>query len=520
VLAGGAALYLAGVLLEYASRAGQSVATSYAVLRMIRALRMRLIAHVMELKAAFHDKTLSGTLVTRATGDFDSLSDSLNMGVLTSVVDLAVLAGCVVGMFVLSWQLALTTLVVLPFVAWIVQQFSRGLKTAMLKARAKISALNAYTQECLYGNATIKLLTGEREAARRYDVLNIEFRDAQMSSVVLDAAMFSVLDGIASITVGVVLWLAVTRSGIADAVSAGVMVAFVQYVQQLFEPLKQLGNKMAMLQGAFTSIDRVFGVLRHDERIAGALPCPPISGRVEFRDVSFAYDAAAPVPERILDRISFQLQPGESLAIVGPTGSGKSTIIKLLTKLYDGYQGTIELDGLDLAALEPTSLRRRVAIVPQDIVLFDGTVEFNISLGMDGVTRADVERAARQVGADEFIRRLPGGYDHAIRERGANLSHGQRQLIAFARALARNPGLVILDEATSSVDPESEAYVQAAIASLLKGRTVIVIAHRLSTIRRCDKILVLERGRVVEDGAHEELLARRAAYYRLHEAMA
>jgi ABC-type multidrug transport system fused ATPase/permease subunit len=518
VLLYGASFYLLAVLGEYITRAGQSITTALAVHRMIRKMRANLVTQVMRLKASFHDQSLSGALVTRATSDFDNLSESLNMGVLTSVVDIAVLGGCVIGMFIMSWPMALCAILILPLVAWIVRGFSKGLKAAMLKTRKKIAALNAFTQECFYGHSTIKLLTAEAAAEKRYNQLNIEFRDAQMDSVILDSMMFSILDGIASITVGLVLWLGITQLLDIQLVTAGVMVAFVQYIQQLFEPLKNLGNKMAMLQGAFTSIDRVFGVLDLKDWVGGHVPSPKIKGSVRFEHVSFSYDKSRANAPKILHDVSFDLQPGKSLALVGATGSGKSTIVKLLSKLYDQYSGHIFIDDLDLATIEPDSLRKQIAIVPQDIVLFDGTVAFNIGLGDPTVTRESIEAAARDVGADGFIRRLSGGYEHHVKERGANLSHGQRQLLAFARALARSPSLVILDEATSSVDPESEAVVQAAIARLLKGRSVIVIAHRLSTIRQCDKILVIEKGRVIESGKHDELKALGATYARLLES--
>ncbi len=520
-LAMGALLFGLIVFGSYVSRASQSVVTSVAVHRMIKTLRMRLFGHVIDLNASYHDRSMSGALVTRVTSDFDNLSESLNMGVLTSLVDIAVLIGCVIGMFVLDWRLALTALFILPVVFFIVQWFSKAMKTAMLKARVKIAALNAFTQECFYGHQTVKLLTAEPAAASTYGKLNREFRDAQMGSVVLDAFMFAILDGIASITVGLALWFVVSDRLAGAALSAGVLVAFVQYVQQLFEPLKQLGNKMAMLQGAFTSIDRVFGVMNETAKIGGSKAVPSIKGDVEFRDVSFAYQASgAGGGTRILSDVTFKLDQGQTMAIVGPTGSGKSTLVKLLAKLYDGYDGQILLDGLDLKLLDPEALRLAMSIVPQDIVLFDGTIAFNIGLGRSTVSRQDIEAAAKEVGADDFIRRLGKGYDQEIREQGANLSHGQRQLIAFARALARNPGLVILDEATSSIDPDSEATIQAAIARILKGRTVIVIAHRLSTIRQCDRILVVDKGKIIESGKHDELLAQKGTYFGLHQAFA
>jgi len=518
-----AALYLGIILAAYAARSLQAVVSSLAVLRMIKTLREKLFLHVMGLKAAFHDHSMSGALVTRATSDFDNLSESLNMGVLTSVVDVAVLVGCIAGMFTLNWRLALCALVILPVVGGVVQWFSKGLKAAMLLARIKIAALNAFTQECLYGHTTIKLLTAEVSAEGKYDVLNTQYRDAQMGSVVLDATMFAVLDGIASITLGLVLWVVVagvTKQSLiqpswGDALSAGVIVAFVAYIQQLFEPLKQLGNKMAMLQGAFTSIDRIFGVLAKGDKVAGELKLPALRGDLVFERVSFAYGEGL-----VLDDISFALKSGESLALVGATGSGKSTIVKLLAKLYDGYLGKIILDGHDLSLLEPHELRQLLAIVPQDIVLFDGTIAFNIGLGLPGITRERIAEAARQASADGFISRLPLGLDEVIKEQGSNLSHGQRQLLAFARALVKAPNLVILDEATSSIDRESEGIIQRATQNLLKGRTVIVIAHRLSTIRQCDNILVIDKGRIVESGSHTQLLAKRGAYFALYQGFA
>lgn len=523
VLFWSAIAFFSCVVAEYGVRAAQSVLSSLAVHRMIRSLRAKLVRHVLKLKCLFHDKTLSGSLVTRATSDFDNLSESLNMGVLTSVVDIAVLTGCIIGMFTLDWQLALYAVAIVPFVGALVQWFSKSLKTAMMLARVKIAALNAYTQECLYGHATIKTLVAERDAVRKYGKLNIEYRDAQMGSVVLDALMFAVLDGIASITIGVVLWLIVRDMQMESAISAGIAVAFVQYIQQLFEPLKQLGNKMAMLQGAFTSIDRIFTVLSKDEFVHGSGSLGQVRGRLAFRDVSFSYaaqDKVGEVAERVLKDVSFTVEPGQSLAIVGATGSGKSTIIKLISRLYDGYSGSIVLDGTEISYLDPLAVRSHVAIVPQDIVLFDGSIAFNIALDHPGVTRDDIEAVCKKIGAHAFVSRLPGGYDFMIREQGGNLSQGQRQVLAFARAMVRKPELIILDEATSSVDPASEQIIQQATAAMLAEKTVIVIAHRLSTIRRCTNILVLDKGRVIEEGTHEALLEKQGTYFGLSTAFA
>lgn len=513
--------YATAVILEYAGRIGQTLAASSAVHKMIRSMRESVIQHVLRLSASFHDRSMSGALVTRATSEFDNLSESLNQGVLTAVVDLAVLAGCMIGMLVLDWRLALTAFLMLPLLVIVVKNFSRILRESMLAARKMLATLNAYTQECLYGSSAVKLLNATADATSRYKQLNEKYRSAQMRSVIVDATMFAILDGFSAMTTGIVLWIAVRHLAPADfltsnstetAISAGVLVAFIQYVQQLFEPLKQLGNKMAMLQGAFTSIERIFTLLETDEKISGSEDYHCQGGQVEFKNVFFGYGK-----NDVLKDINLTIPPGTTLALVGPTGSGKSTIIKLIAKLYDGYRGHILLDGKELKSLDPRSLRTKIAIVPQDITLFDGTLRFNIGLDREGITDSSIQKALKSVCADDFLTGLPGGLDFKIREQGANLSHGQRQLIVFARAVASDPALLILDEATSSIDPESEIRVQKATEALLHNRTVIVIAHRLSTVERCDQILLVKDGEILERGSHDQLMGADKEYRKLHD---
>jgi ATP-binding cassette subfamily B protein len=416
-----------------------------------------------------------------------------------------VLVGCIAGMFILSPKLAITAVFILPVMTWVVLWFSKKLNESMLSSRKNLAALNGFTQEALTSLNAVKLLNAEAGVTRRYGTLNNAYRDAQLENVYYDSLMFAAIDGISSITLGIVLFIAIKATGLAEDLTAGVMVAFVQYVQQLFEPLKQLGSKMAMLQGAFTSMERIFGLLDRQDHVQGDQPAS-WNGAVNlsFEQVTFAYQAEH---QPVLRSVSFDLPAGTSLAIVGSTGSGKSTVVKLLTKLYDGYTGQIRIDGQSIANQTPESVRSRMGVVPQDIVLFEGSVAFNIGMNRPGVTMDEIRAAAATVGADSFIRQFPGGYDFQIKEGGANLSHGQRQVLVFARALIGQPPLLILDEATSSIDPESEALIQEATAKLLKERTVIVIAHRLATIKSCTNVLVLEHGMVREYGTPATLAA-------------
>lgn len=501
--------------LTYVLTGAQTITTSIAVHRMIRTLRSALMQHVLKLSAAWHDNQISGALATRATSDFDTLSESLNQGVLTSVIDVLVLAGCITGMFLLSPKLATTAVVVLPVITWLVLWFSKRLNASMLASRKNLATLNGFTQEAITSLSAIKLLNAHNGVTSRYHTLNQQCKKSQLENVFYDALMFASIDGISSITLGITLFTAITWIGYDSVFSAGLMVAFVQYIQQLFEPLKQLGTKMAMLQGAFTSIDRIFGLLNLKEKADGDLDVRWSSQvDVNFNRVSFSYKPSQP---DVLCDISFHLPAGKSMAVIGRTGSGKSTIVKLLTKLYQGYRGNILINGQDVSKLRSDQLRGHIGIVPQDVVLFEGSILFNIRLGDDNITTRQVLDALETVGAHQFIENLPGGLEFIVKENGSNLSHGQRQLLVFARAIVKKPSLMILDEATSNIDPHSEALIQAATSRILSDRTVLVIAHRLETIKKCDAILVLENGKVVEAGAPSELLKNSGRYQKLLE---
>ena len=506
----GAGIFLLLVILEYTLKTSQTILLALSVHKMISRLRNTLIRHVLALSPSYHDRSLSGALVTRATSDFDNMSESLNQAVISAALDIALITGAIAGMFILDWRLALSVVVVLPFVSLIVTWFSKALKKTMLHARVKIARLNAFTQECLYGISTVKLLGAETQASQKVSTQAIDYRNAQMKSVVLDAFMFALLDGISSISIGVFLWFAARSLSLdTGAISAGVVVGFVAFIVRLYDPLKQLGQKIAMLQGAFTSIDRIFSILETKDFIHGKKKIETMKGKVTFQKVTFSYDKTQ---KPILKNVDFHIKEGESLAIVGPTGSGKSTIIKLLSKMYAGFDGDILIDDTSIKELDPENLRSKMAIVPQDITLFEGSIAFNISLGLKEISRQDVQQAAKIVGAHDFIMALPNTYDFELTSMGANLSQGQRQLLAFARALVRKPALVILDEATSSVDPKSEAAIQGAISKMLADRTVIIIAHRLTTIAHCNQILVLKDGEVTEQGGHQDLLDLKGVY--------
>lgn len=508
-----ASLCLSLSIASYIMGGIQTLATSIAVHRMIYQLRSALMKHVLNLPASWHDNQISGSLATRATSDFDTLSESLNQGVLSSIIDILVLVGCITGMFLLSTKLAITALIILPIITWLVLWFSKKLNTSMLASRKNLATLNGFTQEAITSLSAVKLLNAESSIAGRYNSLNQKFKKSQLENVFYDAFMFASIDGISSITLGIALYLAISWAGYENVFSAGLIVAFVQYIQQLFEPLKQLGTKMAMLQGAYTSIDRIFGLLDLTEKIGGESPVVwdnPAS--IEFKSVSFSYKKGA---QDVLRDINFKLPAGKSMAIIGRTGSGKSTIAKLLTKLYSGYTGAILIGDQSIAPLQPHDVRRHLGIVPQDVVLFEGSIAFNIQLGDNSITEKQIVDSLITVGANDFVQNLPGGLNFFVRENGSNLSQGQRQLIVFARALVKNPSIMILDEATSHIDPQSENLVQAATSKILKGRTVIVIAHRLETIKKCDLITVIENGQIVEMGSPQELLIHRGRYEQL-----
>lgn len=512
-LAGIAGLYLLSLLLEFTLRFAQMYVLERTGQNVVFDLRMAVFSHLQRLSSSFFDRNPVGRLMTRVTSDVEALNEAFSSGLILIVADLVKLAGIVVILVWMDWRLALVTFAVVPPMLWVSSWFRVRLRTSYQEVRGMVARLNAFLQETVSGMRLIQLFLRERRNARDFDTVNRAHRDADLSAVRYDSAFSAVAELLASITLAAILWAGGWRI-LGGAATFGTLVAFMQYANRFFQPVQELSQRYATMQAAMASSERIFQLL--DERPAIEAPAEPRPmperprGAIAFEGVTFGYDPDDPV----LHDVSFRIEPGERIAVVGWTGSGKSTLIRLLTRLYDVQHGKITLDGHDIRDHDVADLRRTIGVVLQDPFLFAGDVASNLDLGDERVTEERVRRAAEAVGADRFIDRLPGGYAHEIRERGSNLSTGEKQLLSFARALAFDPAVLVLDEATSSVDPATESRIQEALETVLRGRTSIVIAHRLATVRNADRILVLHHGRLREHGTHEELLALPDGIYR------
>ena len=507
-----ALVFAAAIAGEFASYYWQQYFTMLVAQRSLADLRVATFAHLQRLPMRFYDRTPVGRVVSRVTSDVDVLNEMFAAGAMTILLDGLKLLGIVAFMASIEWRLALVSLALLPVMVGAVDYFRRMARRTYRQIRERVAFINGYLQEAITGMAVVQLSAREARAYEEFRELNAAHRDANHLSNKLEAALFSIVEAASTVSVALLLMRGAGLHA-QGAVQIGTIVAFIQYLQQFFVPIRDFSAKYAVMQSAMTAAERIFGLLDLEPEPVPAAPRVPdvVRGAIEFDRVWFAYRGE----DWVLRDVSFTIEPGEHVALVGATGSGKTTIIKLLDRLYDVQQGAIRVDGVDVRDWDPRVLRRRIAVVLQDVFLFQGTVEQNLTLGDPGIDRAQVERAARHVNAERFVRAL-GGYDAALRERGSNLSTGQRQLLAFARALAHAPSVLVLDEATSSVDPETESLIQDALAKLLEGRTAVVIAHRLSTIEHADRILVMHKGELRERGTHAELLARGGLYATLY----
>ena len=508
-----AAVYLAAIVLDYALTAAYGMSIAVAGQRTILRLREGIIRHLLGLAPSFFDRRPAGELLTRATSDVEALGETISGGVVTILLDVLMVLGVLTAMLVLDWRMTLALFAVAPPLVLVVEVCRRNLRGAFDRIRETLAVVNAYMAEQVSGMEVVQLFNHQKRSSKRFVELNTPYRDATIESNAYDAAMYAVVDGIGSICVGIMLWYGVSDFA-GDAITAGAVVAFIDLLNRLFRPIREFSGKVAIIQRAGSALNKIFHLIDTREVIdEGTLALPECEGRVRFEGVRFTYGAEG---DEVVRGVDLEVEPGQVVAIVGPTGCGKTTLTRLLTRSYQGYEGSITLDGHEVTSIRLPDLRRHIAAVRQDIHLFAETIAFNV--GLANRSDAQIREAAALVNAKGFIDDL--GWDHMLQERGANLSVGQGQLLTFARTMAYDPTVVILDEATASVDPVTERLIQDAIARILERKTVIVIAHRLSTIRKADRILVMKAGRVVESGTHDDLLAMGGEYARLNFAEA
>lgn len=484
--------------------------------KILHRVRQDVFEHLQRLDVKFYDRNPVGRLMTRVTTDVDALNDLFASGVVTVFGDLLMLFGIMAFMVAMDWRLALVAFSVLPLIAWATNWFRRNVRENYRQVRGLVAKLNAFMQEHLTGMGTVQLFSQQARIYNQFEAINREHRDVNITSIFYYALFYPIIEVLASLS-GALIILVGGGWAIDGAVSLGTLVAFLQYSRRFFQPISDLSEKFNILQAAMAASERIFGLLDTPVEMPTPSPSPDRRfegpGRIEFERVWFAYKDE----EFVLRDVSFVAEPGQRIGIVGATGSGKTTIISLLLRYYDVTQGRILVDGIDVREWPLEQLRTRFGLVLQDVHLFSGTIASNIRLGRADITDEAVRLAATAVHANRFIDALPKGYDTVVAERGATLSVGQKQLLSFARALAFDPAVLVLDEATSSIDTETEGLIQDALHILMAGRTVFAIAHRLSTIQDMDRILVLHKGQIRESGTHQELLAIGGIYFKLWE---
>jgi ATP-binding cassette, subfamily B, multidrug efflux pump len=531
-----AGLYLGALLITYALEFLQTYLMQWTGQKIMFDLRSQIFRHLQRMHPAFFDRNPVGKLVTRVTSDVDALNEMFTSGVLAIFEDVFVLAFIVIIMLRMSWPLALLTISVIPAILYVTRIFRKHVRDSYRRQRAATARINSFTQEYVSGMSVVQLFNRERRAFKDFSSVNAENKRAWSDAIFAYALYYPIVEFLSSTAIALVIWRG-GASVLHGTVTLGILIAFMQYAQRFFRPIQDLSDKYNILQAAMAASERVFNLLDSEPEIVS--PAHPVagdgSGRVEFHNVWFTYQtldeaqqarvAAANDNELngfadiewILRGVSFTIEPDETAAIVGHTGAGKTTITGLMMRFYDIQRGSILVDGVDVRQQDLNHLRRRFGVVLQDPFLFTGTIADNIRLGSSWITNERLERAADEVNVGDFIRSLPLKFAEPVRERGATLSTGQKQLISFARALAHDPGILILDEATSSVDTDTELRVRLALSRMITGRTSVLIAHRLSTIQRADTILVMHKGQLRERGTHQELLTHRGLYWKLYQ---
>jgi ATP-binding cassette, subfamily B, multidrug efflux pump len=510
-----AAFYALTLIIVFGLSSSQTWLINLMGQKIMRDLRMEIFQHLQKLDVAFFDKNPVGRLMTRVTTDVDALNELFTSGVISVFDDIFTLSGIIIFLFILNYKLALGIVAILPLLVLVTLIFKIKVRDSYRSVRTAIARINTFLQENITGAAIVQLFGQEGKQYRRFTHINQDHLDANIQSIFYYAIFFPLLEIISSLAIALIVWYG-GHQVLSSTLTLGTLVAFIQYSDRFFRPISDLSEKYTILQSAMASSERIFKLLDTHPSVTTAPSAPDLSvskGAIEFRDVVFSYNPGEPV----LRNISFKVEPGEMIAVVGATGAGKSTIISLLSRFYDVQQGAILVDGRNVKEYDLQELRRSIATVLQDVFLFSGSVSENVRLGNSTITEEQIKHAADTVHASQFIEQLPQKYETRLGERGSSLSVGQKQLLSFARALTLNPKILVLDEATSSVDTETELLIRDALQKLLIGRTSIIIAHRLSTIQNADRIIVLHHGQIREIGKHQELLHLKGIYWKLYQ---
>jgi len=510
-----AVIYFVIITVGFAANYLQNYILNYASQRIVYDIRDAVFTHLQSLSLSFFDRNPVGRLVTRVSNDTANLNEMFTEVLVGFIRDFILIIVIVIVMLQLNWRLALICLISIPLLLLATNIYKRASQKAFQQARVKLAALNSSIQENITGMKIVQIFNRQESRFEDYEAINQEHYEAEMKTIKAHAIYRPAIDIIFFSVLALLIWQGGAEV-IQNTIQLGVLYAFLVYMDRLFQPINEIAQKYTQLQSSVVASERIFMLLDEEvtiKDIENPIPLREVKGKISFKNVWFAYNDE----DWILKDVNFEIKPGEKIALVGPTGSGKTTIINLIDRLYDVQKGGVFIDDIPIKEIAQADLRSNIATVMQDVFLFSDDITANINLDTDKVSEQAVKKAAGYVGADDFISKLPGGYDYQVKERGVTLSTGQRQLIAFARALAFDPKILMLDEATANIDSQSEVLIQEAMEKLSNGRTTIVVAHRLSTIQNADKILVFHKGRIVESGNHQELLKEKGMYYKLYQ---